>query len=94
MYVRRNKMQMTDIFHLSDGAIIKAGDIVFNDFDDPDFIIGPNHARIGTEYREWIDMPIYRRIQSDTPKYSQIRRKSNQKRSVSLQKVHPVSDQT
>jgi len=45
---------------------IKEGDIVFDDFNVPMFKVGPNHARLGTEYDANIDMPIYR-VKEITP---------------------------
>jgi len=45
---------------------IKEGDIVFDDFGKPMFKVGLNHARVGTEYDSFIDMPIYR-VKEITP---------------------------
>jgi hypothetical protein len=52
-----DKSSLVPLGHLD---IIKEGDIVFSDFGDPDFRVGANHKRIGTEYDSFIDMPMYR----------------------------------
>jgi len=52
-----DKSSLVPLGHLD---IIKEGDIVFSDFEEPCFKVGANHKRIGTEYDSFADMPIYR----------------------------------
>ncbi len=49
-----------NLHQLGHADLIKEGDIVFDDFGNPQFKIGINHPRLGTEYDAFMDMPIYR----------------------------------
>jgi len=53
-------MNKENLIPLDNLETIQEGDIVFDDFDTPVFKIGANHARVGTEYDNNFDMPIYR----------------------------------
>lgn len=59
-------MNKKDLIPLGHMDIIKEGDIVFDDFGKPQFKIGINHKRVGTEYDCFLDMPVYR-LKSKTP---------------------------
>lgn len=55
-----DKITKEDLIKLEHTDIIKAGDYVFDDFGKPQFIVGENHKRVGTEYNSMFDMPVYR----------------------------------
>jgi hypothetical protein len=55
-----------DLVLLGHMDTIKEGDIVFNDFAEAMFKVGPYHPRIGTEFDCFLDMPVYR-LKSKTP---------------------------
>jgi hypothetical protein len=58
--MKETKIKKDDLSPLGHMDIIKAGDYVFDDFNEAQFIVGENHPRVGTEYDSNIDMPIYR----------------------------------